>query len=173
MEIWKPIQGYEEYYEVSSEGNVRSKDRIRANGIPIKGKQLKPNVLKDGYAQVTLVVNGKPKCMKIHRLVAIAFIENPENKPQVNHKNGIRNDNRVENLEWVTISENHRHAFAVLGKKAAKYWLGKPSVNRKLTKEQIESIISDSRSQIVIAKDYGVCQQTISNIKQKKHYVSW
>lgn len=173
MEIWKPVKGFEKYYEVSNEGRVRSKDRIRSNGIPIKGKVLKPNVLKDGYAQATLVVNGKPYWKKIHRLVAEAFIENPENKPQVNHKNGIRNDNRIENLEWCTVSENHRHAFDVLGKKAAKYWLGKASVNRKLSEFQIEEIKKDTRSQIVIAKDYGVCQQTISNIKTGKYYVSW
>jgi len=173
MEIWKPIKGYEKYYEVSTLGRVRSLDRICRNGVRKSGKILKPNVLKDGYSQIALIVDCEKKYEKVHRLVALAFIDNPQNKPQVNHKNGIRHDNRMENLEWVTISENHRHAFDVLGKKPTKYWTGKKSVNRKLTKEQIADIILDNRSQSVIAEEYGVVQQTISNIKTGKYYVSW
>lgn len=174
MEIWKPIPKYEDFYEASSLGRIRSKDRIRANGIPLKGRVLKPNPERGGYLQVALYRSGeKPKYLKVHRLVASAFLPNPQSKEQVNHKNGIRNDNRLENLEWCSCSENHRHAFDVLGKQATKYWLGKASINRKLTKEQIEQIIQDKRSQETIAKEYGVSQQTISNIKTGKYYVSW
>ena len=173
MEIWKPIPGYEKYYEASTEGRIRSKDRMRSNGIPISGRILKPSKDRGGYLYVRLYDDNGSKYLKIHRLVALTFCDNPQNKEQVNHKTGIRDDNRIENIEWVTCSENHRHAFDVLGKKATKYWLGKASANRKLTEEQIERIKQDERSQIEIAKDYGVCQQTISNIKTGKGYVSW
>lgn len=185
QEMWKPIKDFEGLYEVSNLGNVRSLDRIFTYrgknqfgeyeiNRAFKGQLLKPNVLKDGYAQVTLLKpECKPRYFKIHRLVAEAFIPNPDNKPQVNHKNGIRNDNKVTNLEWVTISKNHKHAFRELGKNPTRYWLGRASINRKLTKQQIDDIRNDSRSQAKIAKDYGVCQQTISNIKRAVHYVSW
>lgn len=173
MEIWTPIPGYEEFYEASTEGRIRSKDRIKGNGVPLKGRILKPNTDRGGYLYVRLYRDGGSKYLKIHRLVAMTFIENPQNKPQVNHKNGIRNDNRLENLEWVTCSENHRHAFDVLGKKGSKAMLGKPSVKRKLTREQVEQILMDNRSQEKIAKDYGVSQETISNIKREKYYKVW
>lgn len=76
----------------------------------LKNKYLKGNVQKDKYKYVCLFENKKRKYITIHRLVGLAFIDNPENKPFINHKNGIRTDNRVENLEWCTVLENIRHA---------------------------------------------------------------
>ena len=93
-EQWKTIQGYENY-EVSSEGDIRNK----------KGKILKPGKNSCGYLYVVLYKNGKRKNFLVHRLVAIAFIPNPENKPTVNHIDENKENNDVSNLEWMTQAE--------------------------------------------------------------------
>ena len=170
MEIWKPIEGFEDYYEVSNMGRVRSKDRVAVDGRHCKGKVLKPISNSGGYCCIGLHIDGGVQKKFIHRLVAEAFIGNSENKPQVNHKNGIKTDNRVENLEWVTVSENIKHAYKVLGKKPA--WLGKKSINRKLTDSQAEEIRKDNRPQIKIAEDYGVSCRTIGRIKTGESYIN-
>lgn len=109
-ETWKDIKGYEGLYQVSNLGNVKS---IKRND-----KLLKPIMETKGYSAVMLYKNNKTKRIRIHRLVAEAFISNPKDKPQVNHRNGIKKDNRVENLEWCTQSENIRHSFKFLGRKS-------------------------------------------------------
>ena len=117
MEKWKEIENYEEVYEVSSEGRVRRKSGYVNSGIKnndkryIVGKVLKQNKKRNGYLTVDLSKDYKVKTISIHRLVAQAFIENPDNLPQVNHKNGNKLDNRAENLEWCTASYNRKHAF--------------------------------------------------------------
>ncbi len=126
MEIWKDFEPYKGVYQVSNTGRVRSLDRVMvyADGkrVPYKGKILAPKVTRDGYISYGLSSNQKTKWVSGHRLVAIVFLGNSENKPQVNHKNGNRKDNTVENLEWNTLSENMSHAFRVLGKKNPKEW---------------------------------------------------
>ena len=105
-EEWRQIRGYEGFYEVSNMGRVRSVDRIFH-----PGRVLKSIINMYGYPTVGLSA-GRLKFFKVHRLVAQAFIPNPGNKPQVNHKNGIKTDDMADNLEWNTKSENIRHAFA-------------------------------------------------------------
>lgn len=118
MEIWKDVVWYEGLYQVSNMWNVKSLDtRVKSchNSTYIKQwEQLKPILTKNGYIRVCFSIGRIKKYFTIHRLVAQAFIPNPENKPQVNHINWIRDDNRVENLEWCTASENHLHKFRVL-----------------------------------------------------------
>ena len=101
-EVWKPIKGYEGLYEISNLGRVKSLN-YKGSG---KGKILKNIEHSNGYLIVGLAKNGKRKQFYVHKLVAEAFIPNPENKPEVDHINTIRDDNKVENLCWVTKKEN-------------------------------------------------------------------
>lgn len=104
-EIWKDIETHKGLYKISNLGRILS---IRNNRI------LSQWTDKDGYLRCSLTLHQKMRQVSVHRLVAETFIPNPHNKPQVNHKNGIRNDNRVENLEWCSALENQRHKFNVL-----------------------------------------------------------
>ena len=116
MPRWKPIVGYEGTYEVCSDGSVRSLDRVITlkDGRPQthKGKVLRQFTNKKGYKSVGLFREGEGKRREVHRLVAIAFISNHENKPQVNHIDGNPSNNDASNLEWVTNMENLAHASA-------------------------------------------------------------
>lgn len=112
-EQWRTINGYEGYYEISSLGRVRSVSRVILLGNNrkqnLKGRILKTRVNDRGYVYVGLSKEGKRKSLRVHRLVAEAFLKNPFNKPQINHINEIKTDNTVSNLEWVTQEENMNH----------------------------------------------------------------
>lgn len=107
MEIWRDITGYEELYQVSNLGRVKS----LGNDKNRKEKILKPSKNKCGYLTICLHNDNKIKNFKVHRLVAEAFIPNPENKPEVNHEDGNKENCCVSNLTWATKSENMMHAY--------------------------------------------------------------
>lgn len=117
MEIWASIKGYEGIYEVSSWGRVRSLDRkvtIPKNGttytIKQRGKILSLSNDRNGYVTVHLYKEGHAWTVNVHRLVAATFIPNPMNLEQVNHKDFDTTNNHVENLEWMSLKDNNRHA---------------------------------------------------------------
>lgn len=109
-EVWKDVVGYEGYYQVSNLGRVKSVDRYiehyRGGKTFKKGKIKALNVRKDGYVSVQLSKDAKARTLRVHRLVAEAFIPNPNNLPQVNHKDENKGNNHVSNLEWCTVGYN-------------------------------------------------------------------
>ena len=162
MEIWKNVVGFEEQYEISNLGNLRSKERFVKHwrGGERKYKSNFKNIrLNDkGYFRCNLKNEGKRYDFTIHRLVALAFIPNEENKPFINHKNGIKTDNRVENLEWCNQSENVTHAVK------------NRLIKTKLTDEQAKKIFNSQLSNRKLAEIYDINHSIVWRIKNKKAY---
>lgn len=147
-ETFLPVVGYEGLYEVSNLGNVRTLRTNRLMTSAMNGK-------KHGYRTVGLCKNGVSKSTGVHRLVAKAFIPNPNNYPQVNHIDGVPSNNRADNLEWVTAQQNIKHAFVKLGVISGKTKL-KPADIVDIRKRH-----AAGEKQTAIARDYGVTKNTI------------
>ena len=162
-EIWKPINGYEDIYEVSSLSNVRSLDRIikvkfersvNYTDQKLKGRMLKQNHTTYGYAYVALAKNGKSKTTLVHRLVANAFIDNPENLPCVNHKDENQRNNNVSNLEWCSYEYNNTYKDIHLRRK---------KTNRKIIQYDLDmNEIKRWESITDAANYYGIENSNIS-----------
>lgn len=171
-EKWLPVAGYEGKYEVSDMGRVRSVDRVVTDVLKgtvrtrrFLGRVLSPHLVGAGYQSVCLSSGKGPDNRYIHRLVASTFVPNPEGKPQVNHINVCTTDNRASNLEWVTCSENHKHARLhgnVDGSNGAKLTSG----DVKKIRQRLEK----GETQRSIAEDYGVRQPAISGISSGKNW---
>lgn len=142
-EIWKDVVGYEGLYKVSNFGNVYS---VRSD------KQLKHGKNRGGYLFVVLCTNGKPKQLKVHRLVSIAFLPNPDNKPQVNHIDENKTNNNVCNLEWSTAEENSNYGTR----------------NQRLSKK-IRVIYQDNTYEVwdsatAFAREFGINQRHVNAV---------
>ena len=169
-EVWLPISGYEDLYEISSHGNVKSVQREVPHKIcglkTIKARMLK-KILPDKYYTVKLSKHGIIEVACIHVLVATAFHKNPENKKCVNHKDGNKLNNHRSNVEWATYSENNKHAF-LIGVRCHK---GDKSPRSKLKTNQVLEIkgILESGANITlkaIGEKFGVSWATIRDIKK-------
>jgi hypothetical protein len=171
MEQWKDIPGFDGYYQASPLGNIRSLDRHTYQGERIgyvlrKGKVLRAAIW-GGYYGVVLRVDSKSWTVPVHRLVAMTFHPAVEGKNEVNHKNGIKTDNRAENLEWVTRRENIIHALET---GLLKGNCGSKNGNSKLVEDNIEEIKrlrNTGLTQDAIAGRFGVSQTTIGRILSK------
>jgi hypothetical protein len=138
-EEWKPIPGYEGYYKVSNFGGIESlKSRYRW-----KAGKMSPHLTYYGYRRVRLCVNGVQKIFGVHQLVCLAFIGPLPDRHEVNHKNGIKSDNRLENLEYVTRSQNQIHAIKIGLHKMLR---GPDHWRYKYTRELLEKVLAEKRS---------------------------
>ncbi len=139
-EEWRAVIGFEGYYEVSSLGRIKTVARTytRKNGkiLPIRSRIRKQVISSPGYPCVTLRREMKSWLKRVHRLVAMAFIPNPERKPQVNHKDRTRTNNRLDNLEWATNGENVRHGYTFPDRKRTRL-RGEKSPMAKLTEQAV------------------------------------
>lgn len=171
-EVWKDIKNYEGLYQVSTWGNVKRLEReININDrytIILKEIISKP-FLSRGYPRIHLTKNKKQRKFLIHRLVALAFIPNPENKPCVNHKNGIKTDINLDNLEWCTHKENTNHAI-LTGLLKLEGERCNFSKLREFQVKEIRVLIKEGLSQREISEKYGIERSTVSVIKMNK---SW
>lgn len=165
-EIWLPVKGYEDRYEVSNLGRVRSlmKQNVHGGGVRKRDKPMirKSHINTSGYYQIGLQKEGKLEHLRVHRLVAIAFIPNPENLPEVNHLKG-KLDNRVESIEWSTPSNNQKHAYAnnlriPLG--------GEKNPKCILTEKQVVDIFNSKTKSKEAAQKHGISIHTVRHIRR-------
>lgn len=171
-EIWKEVVGYESYYQVSDYGNVRSVNRVVPNGfggeMRVKGMSINSR-MGANYINITLTKNGKKNTFNVHRLVAIAFLPNPNNLPYVNHIDGNKLNNCDDNLEWSTEVHNSNHSYN-MGLSAS----GSSSHYAKVSERTVAEIIhinnTTNLTYAIIGQVFGVCAESVSNMCRGK---SW
>jgi hypothetical protein len=193
IEVWKQVVGYEGLYEVSTLGNLKTFNWKGTGQTRI----MKPAKDHKGYLRTMLVKDKIAKTIKMHRIIAQAFLVNPENKATVNHKNGIKNDNRVDNLEWATNMENIQHAIdnglmKTNKNKTYKAKTDKPKklrtlfdsstqfkknnrphneiLNEKLVLEIRAAFVPKIVTRAILAERYGVSQYTIKDVISRKRW---
>lgn len=157
----KDIPGYEGRYAVTEDGRIWTYSKVLPNGgVRHPGKWLSLSLSTKGYAKVSL---GRGKYHRVHRLVASVYIPNPSNLPHINHKNGVKTDNRVENLEWVTNQENVTHAIK------SGLWGSKVGFKTILTDEdvaEIRDLHSQGWSTAELVCRFGISRSWIKSIKR-------
>lgn len=173
-ELWKPVLEYEDYYMVSNKGRIKALDRIwicgnRGSTRRSCSKILKQSIVTGGYLGICLTKDGKKKTHQLHQLIANVFLPKIQGKNIINHKNGIKSDNRLENLEWCNHSENTRHAFANGLNKAH---LGSEHGGSILNDDDVLYIrsVADKVTTKELSLKYAVNPATIRNVILRK---SW
>lgn len=173
-EIWKDIEGYEGFYQVSNTGRVKSLQRevpVKNGLYRIKKESiLRPFKTHNGYLSIILRNNKKSKNFLVHRLVAVAFIPNPEKKETVNHKNGVKDQNNVANLEWNTQRENLCHALQTHLRKPKKKSLSECQALAAITIMSVKK-----RSGASISRVFNVSKSTIDRIRKREtwKHIPW
>lgn len=161
IEEWRDIVGYEGLYQVSNLGNVKSLDRetkgrIKGFKNKLKGKYLKPDLMRSGHLRVTLYKNGTNKHLQVHRLVALSFIENNDNKEFVNHLDENPSNNNVDNLEWATAQENTNWGTGIERRAKNQY--------KKIKVTYIDNTYEIWESQTIFAKEFKINISGINNV---------
>lgn len=159
--MWKNVDGYNGCYQISSTGCVKSVQRTAIDGRVVKERILKPCIAGKGYKTVCLRKEGKTTRVYVHRLVCAAFVKNPKQLSVVNHKNGDKLDNDYRNLEWVSYSENNKHAYENNLKPS-----GEGFYSAKLTNKDVLEIRANGKYTTYqnIADKYGVSRSTIRDV---------
>lgn len=166
---WFDINGYEGLYKINRQGDVYIMKKPRKQeGIK------KPSIDKDGYKQVSLSKNGKYTTYKVHRLVALTFIPNPNNLPVINHIDGNKQNNRVDNLEWCTRSENDLHAYRLGLRKPVpieKKARGERTRTAKLKEHEVIYIKQHKDIDAnILMKKFNVSRSTINSIRKNRNW---
>jgi hypothetical protein len=169
MEIWKDIIGYEGSYQASSHGRIRGLNRTLPDGRKWKGKILSVSINENGYYLVVLVKNGKQKTWSVHRLIAKTFLPNPNNLPQINHIDANKLNNKINNLEWISIKDHQKHS-SENGLKCH----GEKHHDARLTKGQVLEIrqlyVPKSRKygSVALSRKYNIGVSSILKIIKRK-----
>jgi len=174
IEYWKPLPNFEKYYLISNLGNVKGLN-YKSKGV---AKNLSLTRNRQGYVRIKLQVDKKPFVIFVHRLVALTYIPNVDNKKEVNHINGIKDDNRIENLEWVTPKENMKHAkdFGLLKNRVIDKSKIRRGYNLKSLWKPIIQIGSDGKvikefdSISIAAKELNLSSSKISAVCSGKRF---
>lgn len=169
-EEWRPVVGNEVFYRVSNLGRVKSLKNGRYGTVSGEGKMLRPGLSSHGYYTVCLWKDGRSRSVYVHRLVATAFIPNPDGKREVNHMDGDKTNNNISNLEWVSRRGNAIHALEVLGNRCLR---GESSPSAKLTEDDVRAIRKRYRKGCPrngvnpLAREYGMCTRAMTKVVKR------
>lgn len=168
-EEWKDVVGYEGIYQVSNLGYIK---RVSGDSRTMPRKILKPCGNGRGYLYVVLYRDHKRRQIAVHRIVALAFLPHKQEETEVNHIDGDKHNNNLENLEWVTPSENAIHAVRILGKLSLPVRVGEKNNNAKLTRESVQQIrqllATMQYTRREIAKRFDVSTSCIASIARRR-----